>query len=80
MLVGSDTQLNFYRFSLIITTKYLRIFIVIFVILSAIVGLSIQGVNQPESTTSGIPEIVEAGGKIIEVNISDGVEGISRNG
>jgi len=54
--------------------RYLRVFVVIFVILSAVVGLSIQEITQPESTISESTKIVEAGGKIIDVELSDGVE------
>jgi len=55
--------------------RYLRILVLIFVILSAVVGLSIQEVTQPESTISESTKIVEAGGKIIDVELSDGVTG-----
>ncbi len=55
--------------------RYLRIFVVGFVILSIVIGLSIQEVSQPDSTMAEGPEIVEAGGKIIDVELSDGVTG-----
>ena len=55
--------------------RYLRILVVIFVILSAVVGLGIQEVTQSESTISESTKIVEAGGKIIDVELSDGVTG-----
>jgi len=55
--------------------RYLRILVITFVILSAVVGLSIQEVTQPESTISESTKIVEAGGKIIDVELSDGVTG-----
>ena len=64
-MVSLNTHLNFYRFVLIIPVRYLRILVVTFVILSAVVGLSIQEVTQPESTISESTKIVEAGGKII---------------
>jgi len=54
--------------------RYLRVLIVIFVILSAVVGLSIQEVTQPESTISESTKIVEAGGKIIDVELFDVVQ------
>jgi len=73
-VVSLNTQLNFHRFVLIIHMTYLRILVVIFVILSAVVGLSIQEVTQPESTISESTKIVEAGGKIINVELSDGVK------
>ncbi len=55
--------------------RYLEIFVVGFVILSIVIGLSIQEVSQPDSTMAEGPEIVEAGGKIIDVELSDGVRG-----
>ncbi len=55
--------------------RYLRILVITLVILSAVVGLSIQEVTQPESTISESTKIVEAGGKIIDVELSDGVMG-----
>jgi len=73
-VVSLNTHLNFYRFVLIIPVRYLRILVVTFVILSAVVGLSIQEVTQPESTISESTKIVEAGGKIIGVELSDGVQ------
>jgi len=54
--------------------RYLPVLVVIFVILSAVVGLSIQEVTQPESTISQSTKIVEEGGKIIGVELSDGVQ------
>jgi len=74
MVVSLNTHLNFYRSVLIIHVRYLRVLIVIFVILSAVVGLSIQEVTQPESTISESTKIVEAGGKIIDVELSDAVQ------
>jgi len=59
---------------LIIHMKYLRVLVVIFVIFSAVVGLSIQEVTQLELTLSESTRIVEAGGKIIDVELSDGVQ------
>ena len=73
-MVSLNTHLNFYRSVLILPVRYLRILVVIFVILSAVVGLSIQEVTQPESTISESTKIVEAGGKIIDVELSDGVQ------
>jgi len=73
-VVSLNTHLNFYRFVLIIPVRYLQVLVVIFVILSAVVGLSIQEVIQPESTISESTKIVEAGGKIIDVELSDGVQ------
>jgi len=73
-VVSLNTHLNFYRFVLIIPVRYLRILVITFVILSAVVGLSIQEVTQPESTISESTKIVEAGGKIIGVELSDGVQ------
>ena len=73
-MVSLNTHLNFYRSVLIIPVRYLRVLVVIFVILSAVVGLSIQEVTQPESTISESTKIVEAGGKIIDVELSDGVQ------
>ncbi len=55
--------------------RYLQILVITFVILSAVVGLSIQEVTQPESPISESTKIVEAGGKIIDVELSDGVMG-----
>ena len=55
--------------------RYLPVLVVIFVILSAVVGLSIQEVTQPESTISESTKIVEAGGKIIDAELSDGITG-----
>ena len=74
MVVSLNTHLNFYRSVLIIHVRYLRVLVVIFVILSAVVGLSIQEVTQPESTISESTKIVEAGGKIINVELSDAVQ------
>ena len=54
--------------------RYLLVSVVVFVIFSAVVGLSIQEVTQPESTISESTKIVEAGGKIIDVELSDGVQ------
>ncbi len=73
-MVRLNTHLNFYRSVLIIHVRYLRVLVVIFVILSAVVGLSIQEVTQPESTISESTKIVEAGGKIINVELSDAVQ------
>ncbi len=73
-MVRLNTHLNFYRSVLIIHVRYLRVLVVIFVILSAVVGLSIQEVTQPESTISESTKIVEAGGKIIDVELSDAVQ------
>jgi len=73
-VVSLNTHLNFYRSVLIIHVRYLRVLVVIFVILSAVVGLSIQEVTQPESTISESTKIVEAGGKIINVELSDAVQ------
>jgi len=42
--------------------------------LSAVIGLGIQEVTQSESTISESTKIVEAGGKIIDVELSDGVQ------
>ena len=74
MVVSLNTHLNFYRSVLILPVRYLRILVVIFVILSAVVGLSIQEVTQPESTISESTKMVEAGGRIIDVELSDGVQ------
>ena len=74
VVVSLNTHLNFYWSVLIIPVRYLRVFVVIFVILSAVIGLSIQEVTQPESTISESTKIVEAGGKIIDVELSDGVQ------
>jgi len=74
MVVSLNTHLNFYRPVLIIHVRYLRVLVVTFVILSAVVGLSIQEVTQPESTISESTKIVEAGGKIIDVELSDAVQ------
>ncbi len=73
-MVSLNTHLNFYRSVLIIPVRYLRILVITFVILSAVVGLSIQEVTQPESTISESTKIVEAGGKIIDVELSDAVQ------
>ncbi len=73
-MVSLNTHLNFYRSVLIISVRYLRVLVVIFVILSAVVGLSIQEVTQPELTISETTKIVEAGGKIIDVELSGGVQ------
>ncbi len=73
-MVSLNTHLNFYRSVLIISVRYLRVLVVIFVILSAVVGLSIQEVTQPELTISESTKIVEAGGKIIDVELSDAVQ------
>ncbi len=54
--------------------RYPRILVVIFVILSAVIGLGIQEVTQPESTISESTKIVEAGGKIIDVELFDVVQ------
>jgi len=54
--------------------SYLRELVLIFVILSAVVGLSIQEVTQPELTISESTKIVEAGGKIIDVEVYDEVQ------
>jgi len=56
--------------------RYLRELIVIFVILSAVVGLGIQEVTQPKSTISESTKIVEAGGKIIDVKLFDVVQSV----
>ena len=77
---GSNTHGNFYRLFVIFHRQYLRIFIVIFVILAVVVGLSIQEVAQPDSSLAEGPEIVEAGGKIIGVNLHDGIKGSLGNG
>jgi len=74
VVVSLNTHLNFYRSVLIIPVRYLRELVVIFVILSAVVGLSIQEVTQPESTISESTKIVEVGGKIIDVELYDGVQ------
>ncbi len=55
--------------------QHLQIFIVIFVILAVVVGLSVQEVSQLDSSLAEGPEIVEAGGKIIGVNLHDGMKG-----
>ena len=55
--------------------KYLRILVLVFVILSVVVGLSIQEITNTEYSVSQSPEIVEAGGKIIGIYLSDGVSG-----
>ena len=73
-MVVLNTHLNFYRSVLIIPVRYLPVLVVVFVILSAVIGLSIQEVTQPESTISESTKIVEAGGKIIDVELSDGVQ------
>jgi len=73
-VVSLNTHLNFYRSVLIIPVRYLRVLVIIFVILSAVVGLSIQEVTQPELTISESTKIVEAGGKIIDVELSGGVQ------
>jgi len=73
-VVSLNTHLNFYKSVLILPVRYPRILVVIFVILSAVVGLGIQEVTQPESTISESTTIVEAGGKIIDVELYDGVQ------
>ncbi len=73
-MIRLNTHLNFYRSVLIIPVRYLRVLVVIFVSLSAVVGLSIQEVTQPESTISESTKIVEAGGKIIDVELFDAVQ------
>ncbi len=73
-MVSLNTHLNFYKSVLILPVRYPRILVVIFVILSAVVGLSIQEVTQPESTISESTKIVEAGGKIIDVELFDVVQ------
>ena len=73
-MVSLNTHLNFYKSVLILPVRYPRLLVVIFVILSAVVGLGIQEVNQPESTISESTTIVEAGGKIIDVELYDGVQ------
>ncbi len=73
-MVVLNTHLNFYRSVLIIPVRYLPVLVVVFVILSAVIGLSIQEVTQLESTISESTKIVEAGGKIINVELSDGVQ------
>ena len=55
--------------------QYIQIFILVFVILAVVVGLSIQEIAQPDSSLAEGPEIVEAGGKIIGVNLHDGIKG-----
>ena len=47
----------------------------VFVILSVVVGLSFQEITNTESSLSESPQIVESGGKIIGVDLSDGVSG-----
>ncbi len=74
-MVSLNTHLNFYMSVLIIPVRYLPVLVVIFVIFSAVIGLSIQEVTQLESTISESTKIVEAGGKIIDVELSDGVMG-----
>ncbi len=74
VLVSLNTHLNFYRSVLILPVRYLRILVVIFVILSAVIGLGIQEVTQPKSTISESTKIVEAGGKIIDVEVYDEVQ------
>ena len=78
--VDSNTYHNFKRFIVNIQVRYLQIFVVGFVILSIVIGLSIQEVSQPDSTMGEGPEIVEAGGKIIDVELSDGVTGALSQG
>ncbi len=73
-MVSLNTHLNFYKSVLILPVRYPRILVVIFVILSAVIGLGIQEVTQPESTISESTKIVEAGGKIIDVELYDGVQ------
>jgi len=73
-VVSLNTHLNFYKSVLILPVRYPRILVVIFVILSAVIGLGIQEVTQPESTISESTTIVEAGGKIIDVELFDGVQ------
>jgi len=73
-VVSLNTHLDFYMSILTLPVRYLRELVVIFVILSAVVGLSIQEVTQPESTISESTKIVEAGGKIIDVELYDGVQ------
>ena len=63
-----------------IQVRHLQIFIVGIVILSVVIGLSIQEVSQPDSTLAEGPEIIEAGGKIIDAELSDGVTGILSQG
>jgi len=55
--------------------KSLRFFVFVFVILSVVIGLSIQEFTELEPTLDGTSEYFEAGGKIIEVDISDGATG-----
>jgi CHASE3 domain sensor protein len=55
--------------------KYLRIFVLVFVVLTVVVGLSFQEITNTENSVSESPEIVEAGGKIISIDLSDGVTG-----
>jgi len=73
-VVSLNTHLNFYKSVLILPVRYPRILVVIFVILSAVIGLGIQEVTQPESTISKSTKIVEAGGKIIDVELYDEVQ------
>jgi len=47
----------------------------VFVVLTVVVGLSFQEITNTENSVSESPKIVEAGGKIISIDLSDGVTG-----
>jgi len=60
--------------------KKLQLFAAGFVLLSIVIGLSIQEVSQQDWTIAEVPEIVEEGGKIIDVELSDGIAGTTIQG
>ena len=60
--------------------RKLQLFAAGFVLLSIVIGLSIQEVSQSDSTIAEVPEIVEEGGKIIDVELSDGISGSTIQG
>ncbi len=47
----------------------------VFVVLTVVVGVSFQEITNTDSSLTDSTEIVEAGGKIIDVELSDGVIG-----
>ena len=55
--------------------KNLRILVLVFVILTVVIGLGFQEITNTDSSLTDSTEIVEAGGKIIDVELSDGVIG-----
>ncbi len=55
--------------------KNLRILVLVFVILTVVIGLGFQEITNTDSSLTDSTEIVEAGGKIIDVKLSDGVIG-----